>query len=57
MSLLIHTFVEPPLENNNYVIIDEDSHEAVLIDCSDFDKNIMTYIQSHQATLCENTNS
>ena len=32
--MIIKTFVEAPIENNNYLIIDEDSKEAVLVDCS-----------------------
>lgn len=32
--MIIKTFVEGPINANNYLIIDEDSREAVLIDCS-----------------------
>ena len=32
--MIIKTFVEPPIDNNNYLIIDEDTKEAALIDCS-----------------------
>lgn len=32
--MIIKTFIEPPIENNNYLIIDEDTKEAALIDCS-----------------------
>ena len=32
--MIIKTFVEPPIDNNNYLIIDEISKEAALIDCS-----------------------
>jgi len=32
--MIIKTFVEPPIDNNNYLIIDESSNEAALIDCS-----------------------
>ena len=32
--MIIKTFVEPPIENNNYLVIDEASKEAILIDCS-----------------------
>ena len=51
MSLIIKKFTEPPLDNNNYVIIDEASHEAVLIDCSAADDAIMDYIKSQGAVL------
>jgi len=30
----IKTFIEGPIDANNYLVIDEDSKEAVLIDCS-----------------------
>ncbi len=32
--ITIKTFVEGPIDANNYLVIDEDSKEAVLIDCS-----------------------
>lgn len=32
--MIIKTFVEGPINANNYLIIDEDSRESVLIDCS-----------------------
>ena len=32
--MIIKTFIEPPIDNNNYLIIDEDTREAALIDCS-----------------------
>ena len=32
--MIIKTFIEPPIENNNYLIIDEGTKEAALIDCS-----------------------
>lgn len=46
---MIQTFVEPPLENNNYVIIDED--EAALIDCSAPDPAVLAYIKGQGAHL------
>lgn len=33
--MIIKTFVEGPIDANNYLIIDEDTNDAVLIDCSD----------------------
>ena len=48
---MIKTFIEPPLDNNNYVIIDDESHEAVLIDCSHPDDTIMDYIRGQGANL------
>ena len=35
--MIVKTFIEPPIDNNNYLIIDEDSKEAALIDCSSLD--------------------
>ena len=32
--MIIKTFLEPPIDNNNYLIIDEKTKEAALIDCS-----------------------
>ena len=32
--MIIKTFVEPPIDNNNYLIIDEETGEAALVDCS-----------------------
>ena len=32
--MIVKTFNIPPIENNDYVLIDEESKEAVLIDCS-----------------------
>ena len=51
MTLKVKTFVMPPLTNNNYVIIDTDSHEAVLIDCSHATDEIMAYIKKQKAKL------
>lgn len=33
--MIIKTFIEPPIDNNNYLIIDEQSKEAALVDCSE----------------------
>ena len=32
--MIIKTFIEPPIDNNNYIIIDEETKDAALIDCS-----------------------
>ena len=32
--MILKTYVEGPIDANNYLLIDEDSKEAVLIDCS-----------------------
>ena len=49
--MIIKTFVEPPIENNNYLIIDEESREAALIDCSNLDENILIELKRQNATL------
>ena len=49
--MIIKTFIEPPIENNNYLIIDEESKEAALIDCSAEDENIDLELKKHGATL------
>ena len=48
---MIKTFVEPPLDNNNYLVIDDDSREAVLIDCSAPDKKIIDLIEKENLCL------
>ena len=48
---MIHAFLEKPLDNNNYVIIDEASGQAALIDCSAPDEKILTYLKNQGATL------
>ena len=49
--MIVKKFIKGPLGNNNYVIIDEESHEAVLVDCSDSWDDILEFIQSQNATL------
>jgi glyoxylase-like metal-dependent hydrolase (beta-lactamase superfamily II) len=49
--MIVKTFIEPPIENNNYLIIDEQSKEAALIDCSSYDENIVKELENYGATL------
>ena len=35
--MIVKTFREPPIDNNNYLIVDELSREAALVDCSSLD--------------------
>ena len=49
--MIIKTFVEPPIENNNYLLIDEESKEAALVDCSSMDDNILIELKKNNATL------
>ena len=49
--MLLKVFREPPIDNNNYLLIDEESKEAVLIDCSAVDFNIKKEIADSGAKL------
>lgn len=49
--MIIKTYIEPPIDNNNYLIIDEISKEAALIDCSAVDDDIRAELESQGATL------
>lgn len=49
--MIIKRFIKDPLQNNNYVIIDEASSEAVLIDCSEPTDDIVDYIREQGVTL------
>ena len=51
IDMIIKNFIEPPIENNNYLIIDEDTKEAALIDCSATDDSIETELKKHDAIL------
>lgn len=49
--MIVKNFIEPPIDNNNYLIIDEESKEAALIDCSANDDNIRLELEKQGATL------
>ena len=49
--MIIKTFVEPPIDNNNYLIIDEKSKQALLIDCSAVDSQITKTLKEYNAEL------
>ena len=49
--MIIKTFVEPPIDNNNYLIVDEKTKEAALIDCSSIDERIDEEIEKQGANL------
>lgn len=49
--MIVKNFIKSPLDNNNYVLIDEKSKEAVLFDCSEPCNDIMDYIVSMGAKL------
>ena len=44
--MIVKEFVKTPLKNNNYVVADPDTKEAVLIDCSHPDDEIMDWIKA-----------
>ena len=45
------SFVLPPLENNNYLLIDEISKEAALVDCSNYSPRVMEALEKECAKL------
>lgn len=49
--MIIKTFVEGPIDANNYLLIDEDTNEAVLIDCSDPREEFIKEIKKTGAKL------
>ena len=49
--MILKTFIEPPIDNNNYLIIDEESKEAALIDCSAVDGDINEELERAGAKL------
>lgn len=49
--LTVKTFVEGPVDANNYLLIDEESKEAVLIDCSSSRIEFVNAVKSTGCTL------
>ena len=49
--MIIKTFIEPPIDNNNYLLIDEESKEAALVDCSAIEDRITEELQNYGAKL------
>ena len=49
--MILKTFIEPPIDNNNYLIIDEESKEAALVDCSAVDSDINEELERQGAKL------
>lgn len=45
--MLIKTYVAGPIQANNYLVIDEASKEAILIDCSDYVEEIVDYVKEN----------
>lgn len=49
--MIIKTYIAGPFDANNYLVIDRDSREAVLIDCSDFKQEIIDEIRNNNINL------
>ena len=49
--MIIKCFLKPPIDNNNYLIIDEETNEAALIDCSCFDIEILYELEKNNLNL------
>ena len=49
--MIVKTFREPPIDNNNYLLFDEESKEAALIDCSAVDDNIRKTLDENGGKL------
>ena len=47
--MIIKSFILPPIENNNYLIIDEESREAALVDCSFMDDSILLELKKQKS--------
>ncbi|MCQ2739328.1 MAG: MBL fold metallo-hydrolase [bacterium] len=51
--MIVKSFIEPPIDNNNYLLIDEESKEAALIDCSSYElaDKVKSVLQEYGASL------
>lgn len=49
--MILKSFIAGMLENNNYLLIDEESKEAVLVDCSEYLPKIKNILQEYDANL------
>lgn len=49
--MIIKSFILPPIENNNYLIIDEESKQAALVDCSFMDDGVLLELKKQNAVL------
>ena len=45
--MIINTYVAGPVQANNYLVIDEKTKEAILIDCSDYIQNLVDYVKQN----------
>ena len=51
ITMIIKRFISGPLDNNNYLVIDESTNEGVLIDCSEISNKIDSYISNNKINL------
>jgi len=49
--MILKNFVLGPIENNNYLLIDDSTKEAVLFDCTEFSEEIDNTIKQYGAKL------
>ena len=49
--MIVKIFREPPIDNNNYLLIDEESKEAALIDCSAVNPEVKAELEKNGAKL------
>lgn len=49
--MILKEFVLGPIENNDFLLIDEESKEAVLIDCTEYSDEIVNEIKNNNAKL------
>lgn len=49
--MILKTFVQGPIEDNNYLLIDEKTKDAILIDCTEESENIENAIKESGANL------
>ncbi len=47
MSIIVQQFLESPLRNNNYVVGDSETKEALLVDCSSPSDEIVNWIKDN----------
>ena len=47
----ITTFVKGPIDANNYLLVDEETNEAVLIDCSSAEESYINEIKQSGVNL------
>ena len=49
--MILETIVTGMIENNNYLLIDEKTKEAILVDCSKFEEDLLEMLDEHCANL------